>query len=797
MPDNNIIEKDLGPVSAWAIAKANGFDGTEAEWEALQANAAQNGSDAEAFAKGTRNGEAVASDDPAYHNNCAYHHAGTSADADTCTTKAAEATAAAATASAAYNVNLLAPNYSAESTYAVGNHVIYNGGYYECISAISTAEAWTAAHWRQLTVGGESADLKSALENEIASTNEANGYMDNPFPMFIDSSGKWVSDTGASHIMIPVFSGDSVVITADAQVVLYGFLKSLKAPVANQSADFCSGTSRSVLYANTTVTVTAPSDAKYLYIGYMYSDVNHLPKSITINSLDVLTGIRKEISDIKTRTVTAEKNISINTDAIKEFCAGSMDLTAGTDKGYYDGSSITGTGSLVYTYLHAVKPYQYLKVEWTTLTSVNPVLYTKKDGVQTSYGGSTGSYSVDLSDCDEFYINFFGSTYVEKFTVTTLMCVTKEFIDRTNDLLDAFNDAESIGYEIGTDIEGTKYTGKYIGTDYKIKSPSDTTFYVYKYSVTKGNHYKLYGSGKTYNGDLPLAMFGAYDIDGMASSMGVSIIPGGSTGAIRYYEVDYYAEHDGYVYIAGYGTEANYGIVKFANTVDRVSGMTNLKIQAFGDSITDNTWGSAKTSWAQMIHNYLPTQITMVNSGVAGSTIAHCYSTDGRYSEKTDGNGIVDLVTDGTLELNNDVIVIFGGTNDWSGTTHLGEWTDENNNYTIPALKTILEHITTNTKAKVLVCTPLPRYNAEDQQRHTNSRGVPWNGDDKTLRDYCDAIIEVCNFYHIPVLDLNYEIGWNRYNLANFSADKLHPTPQGSKIVSMMIAAKIKSMYGI
>jgi peptidoglycan/xylan/chitin deacetylase (PgdA/CDA1 family) len=179
MPDNNVIEKDLGPVSAWAIAKANGFDGTEAEWEALQANAPQYGSDAEAFAAGTRSGEAVTSDDPAYHNNGAFYNSATAANATTCTTKAAEATAAAATASAAYNVNLLAPNYSTESTYAVGDHVIYNGGYYECISAISTAEAWTAAHWRQLTVGGESADLKSALEGNLKRSNFASSFMAN------------------------------------------------------------------------------------------------------------------------------------------------------------------------------------------------------------------------------------------------------------------------------------------------------------------------------------------------------------------------------------------------------------------------------------------------------------------------------------------------------------------------------------------------------------------------------------------------------------------------------------------
>lgn len=72
---NNPIwtDKDLGVVSAFGVAKENGWTGTEAEWEALQAAAPQKASDAEAYAAGTRSGTEVESDDPAYHNNAAYY----------------------------------------------------------------------------------------------------------------------------------------------------------------------------------------------------------------------------------------------------------------------------------------------------------------------------------------------------------------------------------------------------------------------------------------------------------------------------------------------------------------------------------------------------------------------------------------------------------------------------------------------------------------------------------------------------------------------------------------------------
>lgn len=62
----------------------------------------------------------------------------------------------------------LAPAYSTSATYAVGAYVVYNGGLYRCITAISTAEAWTAAHWTAVDlandVGASLADLKSAIK---------------------------------------------------------------------------------------------------------------------------------------------------------------------------------------------------------------------------------------------------------------------------------------------------------------------------------------------------------------------------------------------------------------------------------------------------------------------------------------------------------------------------------------------------------------------------------------------------------------------------------------------------------
>ena len=49
----------------------------------------------------------------------------------------------------------LAPEYDSEATYEVGDYVTYSGDIYRCTTAITTEEAWTAAHWTQVAIGAE------------------------------------------------------------------------------------------------------------------------------------------------------------------------------------------------------------------------------------------------------------------------------------------------------------------------------------------------------------------------------------------------------------------------------------------------------------------------------------------------------------------------------------------------------------------------------------------------------------------------------------------------------------------
>ena len=84
----------------------------------------------------------------------------------------------------------IAPAYSASSTYAVGEYVMYNNALYRCTTAITTAEAWTAAHWTAAKIGEDLTDCSrqlSDLETRLKSGDEEDADLHLGF--YLDENG--------------------------------------------------------------------------------------------------------------------------------------------------------------------------------------------------------------------------------------------------------------------------------------------------------------------------------------------------------------------------------------------------------------------------------------------------------------------------------------------------------------------------------------------------------------------------------------------------------------------------------
>jgi len=225
--------------------------------------------------------------------------------------------------------------------------------------------------------------------------------------------------------------------------------------------------------------------------------------------------------------------------------------------------------------------------------------------------------------------------------------------------------------------------------------------------------------------------------------------------------------------------------------INRVVGHDTLKIQLFGDSITDDYWGDQRT-WGTVLHTYLgKVNATVVNSAVGGSGLGHGYTNGGRYADK-EYNYVYDLVTDGTLQTDSDVIVIAAGTNDWAASRPLGTFGDDTTETVYGCLKLITEYIAEHTNALLIWVTPPQRYPASDQPKPTNEYGEPLNGNSVSLRAYCDAWLFTSKFYGLPCVDLNGELGWNRMNVHTFTVDGLHPNDIGDMCISKLIANVIE-----
>lgn len=176
----------------------------------------------------------------------------------------------------------LAPAYSTSATYAVGAYVVYNGGLYRCITAISTAEAWTAAHWTAVDlandVGASLADLKSAISGERDIDMTASGYNS-----AISVESEWVGGSKYNCLILPVEDGDvGLKVTANNGANAVVAFLTTDAHTSGTAPDYVTGTGRTVVPPTESETFRIPEGTMYLYIQRKMSSTTSTPASAKI-----------------------------------------------------------------------------------------------------------------------------------------------------------------------------------------------------------------------------------------------------------------------------------------------------------------------------------------------------------------------------------------------------------------------------------------------------------------------------------------------------------------------------------
>ena len=170
-----------------------------------------------------------------------------------------------------------------------------------------------------------------------------------------------------------------------------------------------------------------------------------------------------------------------------------------------------------------------------------------------------------------------------------------------------------------------------------------------------------------------------------------------------------------------------------------------------------------------------------LNVSVAGATLTR---SDESYSL------LPDILS--TDNRNAKICTILLGTNDYYRDLPIGKLVTDGNNYDeytfIGAYQTAIEHILNdNSKVKLILITPPVRSWTGGDTSNKNSLGY-------SLEDYVNAIIEVGEYYNLPVCDLYHNCGITEDNLNEYTIDGLHPNNEGHALIGEFISRFIREL---
>jgi lysophospholipase L1-like esterase len=218
----------------------------------------------------------------------------------------------------------------------------------------------------------------------------------------------------------------------------------------------------------------------------------------------------------------------------------------------------------------------------------------------------------------------------------------------------------------------------------------------------------------------------------------------------------------------------------------RYDHLYGLKIGFLGDSITNGVGASTiAKAYVSLMGNEFG-EANVINYGINGSLIASStshpsappYPMCERYENMSD-----DL----------DIVVVFGGTNDWYYGTAWGTVDSSDTDTFLGALNVLMSGLVQKYCGKeIFFVTPMSSaYSAKNTDNPNPDTG-------KTMLDYRNAIIERATYHAIPVIDLygmcGMDVAHNAANKTYYSSDGVHPNDAGHKRVHDRIVTFISNI---
>lgn len=208
------------------------------------------------------------------------------------------------------------------------------------------------------------------------------------------------------------------------------------------------------------------------------------------------------------------------------------------------------------------------------------------------------------------------------------------------------------------------------------------------------------------------------------------------------------------------------------------------KICTFGDSVT------AMNKWQPFLAQYLGATYTV--HGVGGCTVALTANEE----HQTDCMYMNSRINE--LESDADVILVFGGHNDWANRVPIGSFPTDNTlelndsgavgTFVYAYALMLKKLMATYPNAKIYTMSCLG--GRWDDTGTFNYDGHYYiNGVD--MEDYADAVKMVSAYYAIPCIDISSLSGINTLNHAEYLADAIHPNIAGGKLIANTTAREL------
>lgn len=213
--------------------------------------------------------------------------------------------------------------------------------------------------------------------------------------------------------------------------------------------------------------------------------------------------------------------------------------------------------------------------------------------------------------------------------------------------------------------------------------------------------------------------------------------------------------------------------------------VSSKKVAFLGDSITEGSGASKVENRYTDVFGRI-SGAKVYNYGISGTRIAPQHA-------KSDDRFDLDFILRADeIEKDADIIVVFGGTNDFGhGDAPFGELSDTTDETFCGSLRVLYEKLINRCPAaQIVVLTPLHRLS---ENVTVNERGIPC----KPLKAYVDAIRTIAEYYSLPVLDLWSVSGFQPHVdviREKYMPDGLHPSDLGHAILARKILNFIKTL---